>query len=449
MAPPLRLRPALSALAGLAVISLAGSAVGQAPALPAHPVDTTTPALLLAQPVAATTPNADQVRLGQQLVIAGDCMSCHLRERGQPFAGGLALKTPFGTLYSANITSDPQTGIGGWTPEQFHQAMHNGVDNSGANLYPALPYPWFTRISRAEDDAILAYLKTTTPVRYTPPANKLPFPINIRFMVKFWNLLFFKPGYFQPTAGQSAEWNRGAYLVTGPGHCGGCHTTKNFLGADKAGHILQGGDLDNWTAPDLTSNPRTGLGRWTVDDITEFLKTGRNVHAAAGGGMADVVSYSTALMSDADRHAIAVYLKSVPASPDPAIPAPDAASLKRGAAIYSDVCASCHLDYGVGQPHVFPPLIQNAVAQQNDPMGLEHLILAGSRVATTAAQPTPLTMPSFAWKLTDQQIADVATYVRNSWGNHAAPLTATRVHDARHKLGLDKPRLTVNSGDQG
>jgi mono/diheme cytochrome c family protein len=444
-----RLRPALFAAAGSAALALAGSAVGQAPSLPAHPVDTLTPVGVLTQPVSPTAANADQLRLGQQLVVAGDCMSCHLREGGQPFAGGLALKTPFGTIYSANITPDPQTGIGGWTPEQFHRAMHNGIDDHGDNLYPALPYPWFTRISRAEDDAILAYLKTTTPVNYTPPANKLPFPINIRFMVKFWNLLFFKPGDFQPTAGQTAEWNRGAYLVTGPGHCGGCHTTKNILGADKAGHNLQGGDLDNWTAPDLTGNPRTGLGGWSVDDITEFLKTGRNARAAAGGGMADVVGYSTSLMSDADRHAIAVYLKSLPASPDAAIPSADAGSLKRGAAIYSDVCSACHLENGVGQPRIFPPLGRNAVAQQNDPMGLEHLILAGSRVATTQAQPTPLTMPSFAWKLTDQQIADVATYVRNSWGNHAAPLTAAKVHTARHKLGLDKPRLTVNSGDQG
>ncbi|MEJ0066241.1 MAG: cytochrome c [Caulobacteraceae bacterium] len=218
-------------------------------------------------------------------------------------------------IYSANITSDRDTGIGAWTGDQFYRAMHEGVGAHGENLYPALPYVWFSRITRADDDAILAYLKTTPAVSYTPPANQLPFPLNIRFFVGGWNLLFFRPHEFQADPGQSAEWNRGAFLVTGPGHCGACHTPKNFLGADKSNQALRGGDLDNWVAPDLTENTRTGLGRWSVDDIVEFLKTGRNAHAGAGGSMAEVVSYSTSLMSDQDRHAIAVYLKSQAASP--------------------------------------------------------------------------------------------------------------------------------------
>ena len=206
------------------------------PALPAHPVSTTTPTSFLQQPIADSTPNAAQLRWGRELVIDGDCMSCHLRTGGQPFAGGLGLNTPFGVIYSANITSDRTTGIGVGlvTNDQFYNAMHDGIGSQGQNLYPAFPYPWFSGVSRADDDAILAYLKTTPAVSYRAPANRLPFPLNIRFMVKGWNLLFFRPHDFQPDPSQSADWNHGAYIVTGLGHCGACHTPKNFLGAASA-----------------------------------------------------------------------------------------------------------------------------------------------------------------------------------------------------------------------
>ena len=444
-----RLRIALAGLgAAAAVLACATWAVSQGPALPAHPSSAVTPAGFLSQTIPDTIPNAAQLQHGQALTLAGDCMGCHVRDGGQPFAGGLGLNTPFGVIYSANITSDRDTGIGAWTGDQFYRAMHDGVGAHGENLYPALPYVWFSRISRADDDAILAYLKTTPPVSYTPPGNKLPFPLNIRFFIGGWNLLFFRPHDFQADPGQSAEWNRGAFLVTGPGHCGACHTPKNFLGADKSGQALQGGDLDNWVAPDLTGNARTGLGGWSVDDIVEFLKTGRNARAGAGGSMAEVVSYSTSLMSDQDRHAIAVYLKGQAASPDRDAGSPDAGAMRRGAAIYSDACASCHLENGVGQPRFFPPLGPDAMLQQADPTGLEHLILAGSRVGSTATRPSPLTMPSFAWKLTDAEIADVSTYIRNSWGNRAAPVPASKVRDLRGRLGLRTVRHTVNSGDQ-
>jgi mono/diheme cytochrome c family protein len=403
---------------------------------------------MLTQPIADSAANATQLRRGQYLVRAGDCVSCHMRPGGEPLAGGLALNTPFGAIVSSNITSDVQTGIGGWTSDQFYKAMHDGIGAHGENLYPALPYPWFRTASRADDDAILAYLKSTPAVNYTPPGNKLPFPLNIRFLVKGWNLLFLHSRDFTPDPAQSAEWNRGAYLVNGYAHCGGCHTPKNLLGADKAGQDFHGGVLDNWTAPDLTSNARTGLGAWSVDDITEYLKTGRNAHAGAGGAMGEVITYSTALMSDADRHAIAVYLKTRPATIDIAVIAPDPGAMKRGAAIYSDACASCHLEKGVGQSRLFPPLGHNAMVQQDDATGLEHLILAGSRVGTGPTRPSPLTMPSFAWKLTDQQIADVATFVRNSWGNQAAAVTAGKVAQMRKRLGLQTIRYTDNSGDR-
>ena len=406
------------------------------------------PVDLLRQPIPGTTPNAAQLRRGQYLVVTGDCMSCHLREGGEALAGGLGLNTPFGVIYTPNITSDKETGIGDWTADQFYRAMHKGIDDEGSNLYPAFPYPWFTLVSREDDDAILAFLKTTPAVKYTPPKNDLPFPLNLRSAVKGWNLLFFTAHDFKSDANQSAEWNRGAYLVNGLGHCGGCHTPKSALGADKSGRDFQGGTLDNWVAPDLTANERTGLGSWSIDDVTEYLGTGRNAHAGAGGAMADVITYSTSLMSDADRHAMAVYLKSQAASPSIAAAQPDAGAMRRGAEIYSDACASCHLENGVGQPRYFPPLGPNAMLQQADPIGLEHLILAGARIGTSSTRPSPMTMPSFAWKLTDQEIADVSTFIRNSWGNHAAAVSATDVRSARNKLNLDTVHLTANSGDQ-
>jgi mono/diheme cytochrome c family protein len=433
----------------LVILRLTMSAVAAVP--PSHrngnssgilPVD------LLRQPIPDTTPNAEQLRRGQYLVAAGDCMSCHLRDGGEAFAGGLGLNTPFGVIYTPNITSDKQTGIGDWSSDQFYRAMHKGIDDEGSNLYPAFPYPWFTLVSREDDDAILAFLKATPAVKYTPPKNDLPFPLNFRSAVTGWNLLFFKAHDFQSDANQSAEWNRGAYLVNGLGHCGGCHTPKSALGADKSGRHFQGGTLDNWVAPDLTANQRTGLGSWSIDDVTEYLGTGRNAHAGAGGAMADVITYSTSLMSDADRHAMAVYLKSQAASPNIAAVQPDAGAMRRGAEIYSDACASCHFENGVGQPRYFPPLGPNAMLQQADPIGLEHLILAGGRIGTGPTRPSPMTMPSFAWKLTDQEIADVSTFIRNSWGNQAAAVSATDVRSARKKLNLEAVHLTAGSGDQ-
>lgn len=417
------------------------------PRLGAQPVVAVAPAALLVQPVPANLPNADQVRRGQRLVVLGDCMSCHLAPGGQAFAGGLGLNTPFGVIYSSNITPDPDTGIGRWTPDQFYRALHEGVGGRGQKLYPAFPYPWFTKVSRADSDAIFAYLKTVPAVHYAPPANRLAFPLGFRPLVGGWNMLFFRKTGFQFDSRQSAEWNHGAQIVNGLGHCTACHSPKNAFGAEKTGEAFHGGVTDDFVAVDLTGNQRTGLGGWSVDDIAEYLKTGRNAHAAAGGPMADVITYSSALMSDADRHAIAAYLKSLPASPSPAVPAPDAGAMKRGAAIFSDVCSACHLENGVGQSRLFPPLGHNAVVQQTDPTSVLHLILAGGRVGPSPHAPTPLAMPSFAWKLTDPEIADLATYLRNSWGNQAPPVSPKQVQSLRHRLDLDTVRLTVNSGD--
>jgi mono/diheme cytochrome c family protein len=433
----------------IAILGVARLAMSQvSPSLPAHPVAGILPIQLLTQSIPDSMPNAAQLRRGQYLVVAGDCISCHLRDAGEPLAGGLGLKTPFGVIYTPNITSDEQTGVGNWTSDQFYRAMHDGIDDGGKNLYPAFPYPWFRLVSREDDDAILAFLKTTPAVKYTPPKNKLPFPLNFRSTVKGWNLLYLNAHDFQTDPSQSSEWNRGAYLVNGLGHCGGCHTPKNALGADKSKQKFYGATLENWVAPDLTANDRTGIGAWSIDDVAEFLRNGRNAHAGAGSAMADVITNSTSLMSDVDRHAIAVYLKSQAPSPKVANAQPNSGAMRRGAEIYSDACASCHLENGVGQPRYFPPLGPNAMLQQADPIGLEHLILAGARIGIGPSRPSPLTMPSFAWKLNDEEVADVATFIRNSWGNRAAAVSVSDVRIARKKLNLDTVHLTVNSADQ-
>jgi mono/diheme cytochrome c family protein len=402
----------------------------------------------LIRPIADTTPNAAQLRRGQYLVLAGDCASCHTQPNGIPFAGGYALHSPFGVIYTENLTSDRDTGIGAWTPDQFYNAIHNGIGAQGEHLYPGLPYTYFTHITRADSDDMLAFLKTLPPVHYTQPRNELPFPLNIRLANMGWNMLFFTPGEFKPDPSKSAEWNRGAYLVTGAGHCGACHTPKNFLAGDRTSKAYQGGDLSNWVAPDLTANPRTGLGKWSEDDIVEYLKTGRNARANAGGTMADVVTNSTSRLTDADLHAIATYLKDLPASRETTSAVPDGGAMKRGAAVFSDACSSCHMAGGGGQPRFFPPLRDNVVVQQHDPTSLIRMVLAGDRTAPTPTRPTPLTMPSFAWKLDDHQIADVLTYIRNSWGNNAATVSTSQVQALRKTLDLKTSRLTDNSTDR-
>ena len=393
------------------------------------------PLALLSRPIPAG-PQAAMLSHGRYLVLAGDCASCHTRDGGPPFNGGLGLRTPFGTIYSPDITGDRATGVGGWTSDQFFHALNDGVAPNGQHLYPAFPFTHFTKISRADSDAILAYLKTIPGTAYTPPANALPFPFNLRLSAAAWHMLFFRNHGFTRDPSKSAAWNRGAYLVQGPAHCGACHTPINMFGVEEKSRFLQGGMLDNWVAPNLTGDPRTGLGGWSAADIVEFLKTGRNSHTDAAGSMAQVISYSTSQMSDADLGAIATYLKSMPASTAPQAEAPDAAAMKAGAAVYFDSCTACHHVQGQGSPRLFPPLAGSAVSQQPDPTGLIHLILAGGRAAPTPTRPSTISMPSFAWKLTDQQVADVATYVRNSWGNRASPVSADAVARLRKALDL-------------
>ena len=373
---------------------------------------------------------------GRYLVAAGDCAACHTREGGASFAGGRPLETPFGIVLSANLTPD-DTGLKGWSAAQFYRAMTEGISANGDHLYPAFPYNYFTRMPRADTDAIFAYLQSLPPVMNRPDRNQLPFPFSIRALMTVWNLLYLDKKTFEPDPAHDPQWNRGAYLVEGPGHCGACHTPKTVLGGPRNSHAFEGGSFGTWFAPDLTPNPRSGLGGWTRAETVAFLKTGRNAHASASGEMGLAVRDSTSKLSDDDLLAIATYLGDRPESPRPTTSPLDLATMKTGEAIFVDECSACHLMQGQGQSLAFPPLARSASLQQTDPTTTLHVVLAGVQATPTVAEPTPFTMPAFAWKLTDVQVAAVTTYVRNTWGNAAPAATADQVAALRAKLVFD------------
>ncbi len=373
---------------------------------------------------------------GRALVTAGDCVACHTAPGGAPFAGGLALQTPFGAIMTPNLTPDNATGIGSWSADDFARAMHEGKRPNGTRLYPAFPYPSYTKVTRADADAIFAYLRSLAPVSNVVNRNTLPFPFNIRTSMLAWNAMFFTPGEFKPDPAKSETYNRGAYLVEGLGHCGVCHTPMNALGANKADHAFEGGRIDNWTAPNITNDAQLGLGKWSVDDVVQYLKNGQARGVIASGPMKDVVENSTSKMPDDDLKAMAVYLKERGAAGG-ATPSPVAATdgrMKVGEAIFVDTCAACHVRSGEGIPRVFPKLAGATIAVQDDPASLIHVVITGGQAAATATHPTAPTMPSFGYRLSDEQIAAVVTYVRNSWGNAASPVTAGEVKAVRGKV---------------
>lgn len=375
-----------------------------------------------------------RVERGRYLSDVGDCVACHTRPGGQPFAGGLPLETPFGQIVSPNITPDRETGIGGWTEAEFIHAMQQGVAPGGKHLYPAFPYPYYTRVRREDLAAIWAYLQSLDPVRHAVVSNRLPFPFNIRVGLIGWNLLSFRPGEFKPDPQRSAEWNRGAYLVEGLAHCGACHTPKTLWGGDKSAVALQGGKLQDWLAPDITGASRTGLSGWSVEDVATYLKTGVNAHSAASGPMKEAVEHSTSKMTDADLRAIAVYLKDTRPVRGLAPAAAPEGKLKMGEAIYRDACAACHTQSGEGIAGLFPPLRGNSLVQQPDPATLIRITLDGSQAAATDHAPTGPAMPPFNWRLDDAQVAAVLSYIRNAWGNRGEEVSADRVQKMRGTL---------------
>ena len=386
---------------------------------------------------AQDTQSFDRIERGRYLAVLGDCAGCHTASHGAPFAGGVALQTPFGTLVAPNITSDPETGIGNMTNEEFLAVLHEGRGHDGKRLYPAMPYPAYTKMTDDEVLALRAYFATVAPVSNRVVSNQLPFPLNIRLAMAVWNGLNFTPGRYQANPQKSAVWNRGAYIVEGPAHCGTCHTPKTLLGGDKNSAALTGATLQGWFAPDITNDPRKGIGEWSRDDLVQYLKTGTNKWTLASGPMAEAVSHSTSRMNDEDILAIATYLKDSGQSGASARPEPVAASnnaMRAGAAIYKDSCAACHKDSGEGEINLFPRLAGSALVQSDDPTTLVRVVLHGTRAVSTAGAPTAPAMPAFDWRLEDAQVAAVLTYIRNNWGNAAGPVPASAVASQRAVL---------------
>ncbi|QKZ04231.1 c-type cytochrome [Pseudomonas eucalypticola] len=379
------------------------------------------------------------VTRGRYVAIAGDCAACHTDPHGgKPFAGGYALQTPFGKLLASNITSDKATGIGSWTEAEFTRAVREGKGKHGENLYPAMPYNAYVKVNDQDMHDLWAYMQTVPAVDNKVVSNQLPFPFNIRLMMMGWNLLFFDKTPFVPVADASAQINRGAYLVQGLGHCAACHTAKNFLGGDKGGAFLQGGELEGWHAPEITGNRHVGIGVWTPAQVVQYLKTGSNDIAVASGPMAEAVTNSTQHMSDEDLLAIAAYLQSLPGS-ERSKPQPLAATepvMQRGANVYSANCAACHNSDGKGINQLAAGLGNNPGIQAENAQSLMTTVLEGGRSAVTLDNPTSGAMPSFAWKLSDEQVAAALTYIRNSWGNAAPAVTAAQVADTRKDLKL-------------
>ncbi len=372
---------------------------------------------------------------GRYQAILGDCAACHTAPGAKPLSGGLPLETPFGQLIPPNITPDRASGIGNWSEQDFHRMMKTGIGHDGKRLYPAMPYPAYTRMTDSDISDLWAYLRTVEPVFNPVESNQLPFPFNIRLSMLGWNMINFEEGTFRPDPEKSAQWNRGAYIVQGPGHCGTCHSPKTVLGADKDSQFLQGASLQGWYAPNITGNAQTGIGGWSEDDLVQYLKTGANSHTIASGPMAEAIEASTSQMTEDDLKAIATYLRSIKGGPDskPQALGPSEPGMKAGAAIYHDTCSACHGGDGKGAPQIFPALAGSALVQQPSAETLARLVLDGSQAVHTPEAKTTPAMPSLGWRLSDRQIADVLTYIRNNWGNAAPPVAVSDVESARRR----------------
>ncbi|MDV5141468.1 cytochrome c [Chimaeribacter arupi] len=380
----------------------------------------------------------ETVDKGRYLAVLGDCAACHTAKADQPYAGGVPIETPFGRLVGANITPDRETGIGTWTFEEFDRAMSEGIGKGGVHLYGAMPFTAFTRVTREDNRALWAYLQTLQPIHSDVKTNQLPFPFNQRASLIGWNWLNFDKGEYRPRLDKSAQWNRGAYLVEGLGHCGTCHTPKNLIGGDKTSQTLQGAVVQEWMAPDITPDPHTGIGRWTEQELMDYLKTGANRYDIASGPMAEEVDHSSRHWTEEDLRAVAVYLKQSGLSSHTAtVPAPlkpDDARMVAGRAVYADRCSACHTPDGQGIPGLFPRLADAPLVNSVNATSMIRVVLAGSRAGATTAVPTAPSMPSFDRYLSDQDIANVLTYVRNSWNNAAAPVAPDDVRDLREPL---------------
>ena len=367
----------------------------------------------------------DLIQRGAYVARAGDCMSCHTGPGSPPFAGGDALKTPFGTLYGPNITPDPNFGIGSWSKADFTRAVREGVRKDGAMLYPAMPYMNYTKMTDQDLDALWAYLRSLPPSSHTVPPDSMSFPFNVRTGLVVWNSLYFHPGRFQANASKSADWNRGAYLVQALGHCDACHTPRNIAYSTEPNRYLTGAQIQGWYAPDISNDPLSKISSWNVAQLQRFLKSGHAPgNASAFGPMREAVHDSLSFLSNADLRDIALFLKdqSDQVAPQRAkrlsiAEAEDVrASLSDGKVVYQQYCSSCHQNSGKGIPNEVPALAGNDAVAALEPYDVIMVLLEGIKPHGLGAA-----MGSFATTLSDAQIADVTNYVRTAWKNDGQP----------------------------
>jgi mono/diheme cytochrome c family protein len=394
----------------------------------------------LAQPQNRAPAPQSQVERGRYLAQAGDCIACHTIPGAKIFSGNRPMPTPFGTLYSPNITPDPQSGIGKWSADDFYRMMHSGRSPNGDLLYPAMPFASYTKVTRADCDAIFAYLRSVPPVRQPSRPHDLRFPYNNRALLIGWRTLYFQEGEYQPDRARSPEWNRGAYLVQGLGHCAMCHTPINALGGSSPAQAFQGGliPMQNWYAPSLTSNKEAGLGTWDLRDIVDLLQTGVSNRGTVYGPMAEVTYNSLQFMNDADIRAMAVYLKGLPADQPVAADvsqSPLRADVNQAASegrrIYSQQCATCHGAEGRGKLPHYPPLAGNQSINMTSAVNPIRMVLNGGYPPGTRRNPMPYGMPPFAQALSDNDIAAVVTFIRTAWGNRGGPVAVRDVNQLR------------------
>lgn len=381
---------------------------------------------------------------GEYVARLSDCVACHSVPGGAPFTGGLEMATPLGAIHTTNVTPDPETGIGRYSLADFDRAVRHGVAPGGRRLYPAMPYPSYAKLSDDDVRALYAFfMKGIAPVRQANIPSEIPWPLNMRWPIALWNGVFADTAPYAVKAGKDELWNRGAYIVQGPGHCGSCHTPRglafNEKALDESGTpFLAGALLDGWYAPSLRNDHNTGLGRWSEPEIVQFLKTGRNQHAVVFGSMTEAFNNSTQFMSDDDLAAIARYLKSLPGDSQrdgtpwqyQAVSAADRLDTP-GAHTYVTRCASCHGADGKGQAQWMPPLAGATSALAKENASAINITLNGSQRVVAAGVPDAYRMPAFREQLSDQQIAEVLTFVRSTWGNQSEPVDAKAVSTLR------------------
>lgn len=381
--------------------------------------------------VTMATASPDLTERGAYLARAGNCMGCHTAAGGAAFAGGRGVETPFGLVVAPNITPDAKTGIGDWSADEFWRSLHHGRSKDGRLLYPAFPYPSFTHVSRADSDALYAFLRSVPAVDKANAPHALRFPYSTQAALAVWRALYFRPGAFEPEAGQSAEWNRGKYLPQGLGHCAACHSGRDALGGTRLNAEFAGGLMPDatWYAPSLASPDEAGVQRWPREEVVRLLKDGVSAHASVSGPMAEVVFNSTQYLTDRDLDAMARYLVSIPVSERP--PAePRRANVEvlgTGSKVFEQHCAACHGERGRGVPRMYPALAGNRAVTLGSHINVVQAIRQGGFMPTTAGNLQPFGMPPFGQALNNDEIAAVATFIRQSWGNAAAPVSSLDV----------------------